>query len=172
MIAFVAPILILVKLDRGAPLHNNANEPRVENWQMISLGRAQGGGVICDKQHPCHASALTPRQKDGVSCVWVAQLLLNAFFQPFVMRDVHLHVYVSVRYPVANYMTTGVSGFDVPWGGGWWWRAEPRRITLSVPMPCGGFPIQVALDITGRDLFGRSRGDEEGFSLSSTGTLP
>jgi len=172
LIAFVAPIIVLMKLDRGAPLTDNASEPRLENWQMISLGGAQGGGVICDMKHPCHASALTPRQKDGVSCVWEAHLLLNAFFEPFVMRDVHISAYVSVQYPVSTYVTTGVTSFDVPWDRGWWWRAEPQRVTLSVPMPCGGFPLEVALHIRGKDLFGRSRGSEEGFSPSPTGTLP
>jgi len=172
LIALVAPIVVLVKLDRGAPLHNHANEPRLEDWQMISLGGREGGGVICDRKQPCHASALTPRQKDGVSCVWVAHLLLNALSEPFVMRDVHLSAYVSVQYPLATYVTTGVTGFEIPWDRGWWWRAEPQRVTLSVPMPCGGFPISLVLQIRGKDLFGRSREDEQGLSLSNTGTLP
>ena len=172
LILAVTPMAALVKLNRGAPLRNGRNESRLEDWQMISLGNREGGALICDKQHPCHASALTARQKDGVACVWVGRFLLNASLQPFVMRDIRIRAYVTVRYPVADYVTTGVTGFYVPWDRGWWWRAEPQRISVHVPMPCGGFPMQISLQVYGKDLFGRSRGDGQGLDFNSSDTLP
>jgi len=147
---------LLATLDGGAPPQNGAYAPHLDNWRIISLGQRNVGGVVCDMRHPCRAGAVNAVQQDGAACTWIGRLWLSSRANPVLMRDVRLRAYVSVRYPIRQGFTAGVTGFALPWHGGWWWRAGAQRIDLAVPLPCGGLPIQFSIDIRGKRLFGGS----------------